>query len=871
MSWTMRTQLPLGIDPKRYFLCLLGPLTLGLSVGIQITITALLFIGPASSMDLAVQLTEHGQKVFHPEHDMVIYAAGAAFTLFMVWVTVWYWRAKLAGTEAARAPEFMTAAALLEALLAASSMIVYVFLLCSGWFSRNFQTAPSSLRPPTSQTDALRMLVPCAVALICAAFELKYGLGHSAKSASQLELWRLRLGRILRYATPLFIILVLGVPPAAWGYLAGQFLEIDMCHHLSFFMMGPAIAFSHGKAFGTEIYSQYGIGWPLLGSALSHFSALTFGNLIGMEIVYGCVYYVALFFLLRSCFQQEVWAAFAVILALCWQIFSGLGAGEVIWAYPSSTMMRHPLDVWFFLALLRHQRCGKTFWAALAGVTGALGVFFETETGIYLLVTFLIYSVLQGGLAMGRGRLTDSKAFVRPLVVFYSAAAATLLPLLLYASRGTLFTPAFWRGWVEALVKYGSWGASALPIAQVPDAALVSFLTMFTIYLGVIAYALLRVLHGSASQGEVLLATLAAYGVALLLLFVNRSHPFNLCHATPPFAVVLTALLFRGRKALAGLLRYSSLPYGLTLALEALLLTKGLFLSYPSILSSLFSKQPRSNLALMSKPRDLAGLPPKLGTFVNGFNQVADAIRTLAPHGKGVAVLDLDDTLYYYAANARPWFRYSPLFDMVLTKQVLKDIQNSLAEAPPKYVVTVAQSAKRLPDWDFVWAPLYEVVTNRFVLCQTVWPFEIWAQPESAMVHWQFAEDARAKGQVAQAIAQYTEALRLEPDFPYALNNLAWIRAAHSERRFRDGAEAVRLAEHACRVTAYKQPALLGTLAVAYAEAGRFDEAAAMAGKARALALAAGQNDMVDRCQRLLEWFKARHPYHETAAAPGRN
>ena len=43
-----------------------------------------------------------------------------------------------------------------------------------------------------------------------------------------------------------------------------------------------------------------------------------------------------------------------------------------------------------------------------------------------------------------------------------------------------------------------------------------------------------------------LLATVAAYGLALLLLFVNRSHPFNLCHPMVPFAVVLTALVFNG-------------------------------------------------------------------------------------------------------------------------------------------------------------------------------------------------------------------------------------------------------------------------------------------------------------------------------------
>ena len=54
-------------------------------------------------------------------------------------------------------------------------------------------------------------------------------------------------------------------------------------------------------------------------------------------------------------------------------------------------------------------------------------------------------------------------------MAFYSTAAATLLPLLLYASRGTVFTGAFWRGWVEALAAYAGQGAGALPIAGVPD------------------------------------------------------------------------------------------------------------------------------------------------------------------------------------------------------------------------------------------------------------------------------------------------------------------------------------------------------------------------------------------------------------------
>jgi hypothetical protein len=735
---------PPGVEPQRYYLGLLGPLALGLSAGIQVTITAFLALGPAADAGLATQLTEFGRTVTRPEHDLGIYVAGAAFTLFMVWLTVWYWRGKVDIIEASKAPGFMTAAALMEGVLAAVSMIVYVLLLCSGWFSSDFQGLPAA-RPPTAEFDAIRLLLPCLLALVCAAVDLESGLGQSPRSASRLEQSYLRLGKVLRYAVPVFIILVVGVPPQRWCFLAGQFFGTDLCHHLSFFVMGPALSFSHGKAFGTEIYSQYGIGWPLLASALARFSALTYGNLVGMEIVYGCIYYVTLFFLLRTCFKHEVWAAFGVILAIYWQIFSGVRAGEVIWQYPSSTIMRHPLDVWFFLALVMHQRSASMLWAAVAGALGGVGVFFETETGIYLLVVFMIYSVLQAGLARGQGRPADWKQFFLPPVVFGGAAAVTMLPLLLYASHGTLFTAAFGKGWVEALVLFGSSGVGALPIAELPDTPLTGFMIMIAVYLGVVAYVLLRGLHGTASRGEVLLATLAAYGLAILLLFVGRSHPFNLCHAAPPFAVLLTALLYRGHSALPGLLQSSALPYALVVGLVLLLLTKSQFRSYPSLLGSVLQSRPPDGVSLRTSPLDISGLPPAYEHFALEVQNICSTIRTLAPDGKGVAILDLNDTMLYSLANVRPWSRYASLYHMALTPSALEGIRDDLIARSPKYVVIRGQNAVRPPTWDFVWASLYEAVTNHYVLRQTVESYEIWGLPHSAQARSPLAETSSAQ------------------------------------------------------------------------------------------------------------------------------
>jgi hypothetical protein len=66
--------------------------------------------------------------------------------------------------------------------------------------------------------------------------------------------------------------------------------------------------------------------------------------------------------LLWLCFRRVVWAAIGVALAIDWQLFSGVSHHNLIWLTPSSTMMRHPLDVWFFLALVLHQQTGHRAW-----------------------------------------------------------------------------------------------------------------------------------------------------------------------------------------------------------------------------------------------------------------------------------------------------------------------------------------------------------------------------------------------------------------------------------------------------------------------------------------------------------------------------
>ena len=137
-------------------------------------------------------------------------------------------------------------------------------------------------------------------------------------------------------------------------------------------------------------------------------------------------------------------------------------------------------------------------------------------------------------------------------------------------------------------------------------------------------------------------------------------------------------------------------------------------------------------------------------------------------------------------------------------------------------------------------------------------------QPTNALANYQLALIHQSRKETSASIDCYRKALKAQPDWPESLNNLAWILAANRDATLRNGAEAVVLAERACKLTDYKEGLFVGTLADAYAEAGRFPEAVSAAEKARSLALAAGQKEIAQKNQELLELYRAGHAYHET-------
>jgi tetratricopeptide (TPR) repeat protein len=107
------------------------------------------------------------------------------------------------------------------------------------------------------------------------------------------------------------------------------------------------------------------------------------------------------------------------------------------------------------------------------------------------------------------------------------------------------------------------------------------------------------------------------------------------------------------------------------------------------------------------------------------------------------------------------------------------------------------------------------------------------------------------------------KAEQLKPNDAESFNNMAWLFATIGDLSADDANKATGYARRACEMTGYNSADNLDTLAVAYAAAGKFNDAIMTAEKALTIAKAAGQEDTAREIQNRLELYKAGRPYRE--------
>ncbi len=97
--------------------------------------------------------------------------------------------------------------------------------------------------------------------------------------------------------------------------------------------------------------------------------------------------------------------------------------------------------------------------------------------------------------------------------------------------------------------------------------------------------------------------------------------------------------------------------------------------------------------------------------------------------------------------------------------------------------------------------------------------------PTDAGAYYHRGQTQSYKGDFAKAVADFGEAIRIDPKFTWAYRRRAWILATCPDSDVRNGESAIRDATTACELNAWQNDESLMILAAALAEAGRIEEA----------------------------------------------
>lgn len=217
-----------------------------------------------------------------------------------------------------------------------------------------------------------------------------------------------------------------------------------------------------------------------------------------------------------------------------------------------------------------------------------------------------------------------------------------------------------------------------------------------------------------------------------------------------------------------------------------------------------------------------------------------------------------DEAIRHYAESLRlnpeqPTVHYG-------LANILMDM-NKLDEAVTHY--NEALSLK--PDYLEAQSNLANALAKQGKLREAIeqWERLVQVNPAELVLHSNLGTAYRRLGQFDRAIEHWEQVLRLKPDYVSVLNKLSWFLATCSDASYRDPIRAVEIAERGCKLTAYRNPKLLDSLAAAYAGVGRFDEAVGTAERALQVAQLLGARELAAGIGKRLQMYRRKQAYYE--------
>jgi hypothetical protein len=524
-----------------------------------------------------------------------------------------------------------------------------------------------------------------------------------------------------------------------WQLLAYHIYNRGKFYHWDFYFMGPTLGFFHGRALGTDVFCQYGVGWPVLFSWLSAVTPINHATCAGVFVLCGTLYFVLYYLTLRYIAGGALVAAALFFVFLNFQLFHGLpnGGSVTIWGWPSSSILRSVFDIGFFAMLALHGRSGHSRWIIASSAMVGLGLLFEIDTGLYLLASLFYYLFVTWLLSV-RGVEGPWSANIN--IRTMAAVAATLISVtavgLFVASRGTLFSREFFEGWLEGFRVFSS-GFSSLPVARSGRTALAMFMAMVGLSICSMLLPILRRRSGRMGFLDRYLGCWGAYAWCSMFLFVNRSHPWNLFHCILPFGVLATylvrSILDRSLEVTAGLGRSGSTVWhtlirrgapGLALVVAlAALWANPAFRDYPN----LWNRPERSTslgkeLCLMP---GVCGFPESEAEMIGEFRSVTEMMAEYRTSGQSVEIIHASDPAFYLASGCPPLDRYSPLLPNLRTKQQLAEaIGRFQARKTPRVLIQEYTNPEE-PIHE-AWSAYRDTLPAHYEIEKRIGGFEVW-------------------------------------------------------------------------------------------------------------------------------------------------
>ncbi|TWB01413.1 hypothetical protein [Bradyrhizobium stylosanthis] len=286
----------------------------------------------------------------------------------------------------------------------------------------------------------------------------------------------------------------------------------DESHKVSYFI-GPALYnYAHGLVPGLDYHSHYGpaLGWffhLIMGSGWKSAAM----RAVGLNIAITLATYIQAYFLLTYLIRSRL-AAIGVVTALAVLAFSTANHFYSPSAYPT----RFPLLIVFALAIGLHCSAPRRpAWLIVSAIMCAVSLLWQTEIGLFFLLTGAFVAAVAGGFPDYRNAL---------LFIVTSIATALLLCLLLFGSRVLSLT--FLIECFRPLVLYGTgWGST--PIKWALSWSILYNLPLQIVGCITIGWASIRLSRASDSKRDLfvtgVLLTLSMIGIALMIKWVNRT------------------------------------------------------------------------------------------------------------------------------------------------------------------------------------------------------------------------------------------------------------------------------------------------------------------------------------------------------------